>query len=285
VQPFANGLAWRTPAPSGRLGCDDRDMWAASVVLVAVMGSACRLGFSERCTADPSCEDAPDGATGAPYAAAVLADAPLAYFRFDEPGGTVAASVVGGVTGTYEGAFRFGAPGAVGDGNSAVTFDGTTTRIPVGDVFPFAGTAPYSLELWVRPSSITDTRFLIDRRSAAGTEGYTMYLGDTYLLHARTSAGVEFGYVNIGTPVIGAWSHVVATFDGTETVIYLDGVEVGRNVGTAASPIGGGAGAFVIGDNDPGQFNKLAGDLDELAVYGSALSAAQVAAHVQAAGG
>ncbi len=74
------------------------------------------------------------------------------------------------------------------------------------------------------------------------------------------------------------------TFDGTETVIYLDGVEVGRNSGAAERPIGGGAGSFVIGDNDPGQFNKLAGELDELAIYGSALSPAQVAAHFVAAG-
>ena len=108
--------------------------------------------------------------------------------------------------------------------------------------------------------------------------------GTTYLLHARTSAGVEFGYVNIGSPVVGAWSHVVATFDGSVTVIYLDGVEVGRNSGSAAGPIGGGPGALVIGDTPQGQFNKLAGDLDELAIYGSALSPAQVAAHFQAAG-
>ncbi len=260
-------------------------MRAAPVVLVAVLGGGCRLGFSEECTIGEACDDpAGDGGAGSPYAAAVLADGPLAYFRFDEAGGEVAASAIGSVTGTYEGAFTFGAPGAVGDGNPAVTFDGATTRIPVGDVFPFAGTAPYSLELWVRPSAILDTRFLIDRRSVTGDEGYTMYLGTTYLLHARTTAGAEFGYVNIGSPVVGAWSHVVATFDGTETVIYLDGVEVARSGGAAADPIGGGAGAFVIGDTPQGQFNKLAGDLDELAIYGSALSPAQVAAHFQAAG-
>lgn len=260
-------------------------MWAVAVVLVSVLGGGCRLGFSERCLADEPCTDpAGDGAPVSPYATAVLADAPLAYFRFDEASGPVARSAVGSVTGTYEGMVTFGAPGAVGDGNPAVTFDGVTTRIPVGDVFPFDGAAPYSLEMWVRPSSINDTRFLIDRRSASRAEGYTMYLGTTYLLHARITAGTEFGYVNIGTPVVGAWSHVVATFDGTITVIYLDGVEVASNTGSAASPIGGGAGSFVIGDNDPGQFNKLAGDLDELAVYGSALSPAQVAAHFEAAG-
>ena len=170
------------------------------VVLVSVVGGACRLGFSEQCPAGETCDD-PDGPTASRYAAAVLADEPLAYFRFDEAGGTLAWSAVGSVTGTYEGTFAFGAPGAVGDGNPSVTFDGVTTRIPVGDVFPFDGLAPYALEMWVRPSSINDTRFLVDRRSASRAEGYTMYLGATYVLHARITPGTAFAYVNIGSPV------------------------------------------------------------------------------------
>jgi hypothetical protein len=76
--------------------------------------------------------------------------------------------------------------------------------------------------------------------------------------------------------------HVVATYDGTVAELYIDGVSVGKNVG-ATGAIGGGPGIFVLGDNAAGQFNKLAGQIDEFAVYDKRLTAPQVAAHFQAA--
>ena len=61
-------------------------MRAAVVVLVSVVSGACRLGFSEQCPAGETCDD-PDGPTASRYAAAVLADAPLAYFQFNKLAG------------------------------------------------------------------------------------------------------------------------------------------------------------------------------------------------------
>jgi len=218
------------------------------------------------------------------YADAVLADGPIAYFHLDETSGPTARSVMGQVTGTYHGTFAFGAESAVGAGGTSVTFDGTSSRLDFGDVFAFPGTAAYSLECWFKPSATGDTRFLFNRTTTASPiEGYAAYFGTSFLLFARETNGAELAYASTDAVTkIGAWMHVVVTYNGTVTELYVDGVSVGRNLG-ATTPIGGGPGLFVLGDNANGQFNKLAGQIDEFAVYDRGLTAAQVLAHFQAA--
>jgi len=247
--------------------------WCA---VIWVLGTACgRYGFDA--------SDSSDSVT-AVYAAAVLADRPIAYFRFNETTGTVARSVVGSVQGTYEGTFGFGAAGAVGDGDPSITFDGSTTRIVVGDVFRFANRAPYSFEVWIKPAELGSTRFIVDRRTSTGNrEGYTMYVGETYFLFSRTTNGSEFGYVSADPPALDVWTHAVVTFDGSKQAMYVDSVLVQVNLGDAANPIGDAAGAFTIGDMSPGQFFKFKGQMDELAVYDRALAPETVKAHFDAA--
>jgi hypothetical protein len=220
--------------------------------------------------------EVPDGDTGGgdPYAETVLAANPVAYFRFDEAGGSTARSLVGGLSATYEGTFSFGKPGIAG--NACAEFDNATTRVVLGDVFPFAGNAAHTLEAWVRPAeAFTDTRFIFNR---GPSEGYTVYTGATYTLYARTTGGTEFCYsAGDGLPA-NAWTHVVATYDGSASRFYLDGVQTGANIGSPG-PIGQIATPLVIGDSSGGQFYKFHGCIDEVAIYGRALDASEVAMH------
>ena len=254
----------------------------------AEAGTSGTSGTSGSAGSSGSPDGSPQGDAGplpaALYANAVLADGPIAYFHLDETAGPTARSAVGTTMGTFEGMFAFGAESAVGPGGTSVTLDGTSARLDFGDVFAFAGTVSYSLECWFKPSITGDTRFLFERRTTASpAEGYTVYFGTSYFLFARQTGTVEFGYASTdATTTIGAWRHVVTTFNGTVTELYIDGVSVGKNVG-ATGAIGGGAGKFVLGDNTGGQFNKLGGQVDEFAVYDKGLTAAQVALHFQAA--
>lgn len=253
-------------------------MVSRSLLATAITAVGCgRVGFE------------PDGGvtldvgtgTGA-YAAEVLADAPLAYFRFDELQGPVARSVVGTLTGPYQGDFAFNQPGAV-DGNPSVRFDGTTTRIPLGDVFELAGNAPYSIELWINAVDVNNTRFIVDRRTnGSPSDGYTFYLGVGYFLASRITADVEMAYVNFDALPLDTWVHAVVTYDGSFQRMYIDGALSQTSNASAITPIGGGAGFFTIGDREPAQFRKLDGRLDELAIYDKALSDAAIARHYAA---
>lgn len=237
-----------------------------------LLAAGCRLGF------DPREEP---GDTSAPYPMAVLTDQPLAYFRFDESGGQ-ARSVVGTYAGTYEGDFVFGEPGASDPLDTSVRFDGSSTRIELGDVFRFAGSAAYSFEVWIRPRDVASTRFVLFRRALATADGYQFYIGDTYTIFSREAVS-EFGYVGMGAPSLDTWTHLVVTYSGALAILYMNGVEVQRNGGDVSDPIGDEAGSFSIGDSAPGQFYKFDGLIDELAVYDHELPPARVLAHFQAA--
>lgn len=250
-------------------------MRAPLLLLLPLVGACGRVGFA---IGD---DNQPNAATAAAYGEAVIGDGPLAYFRFDETAGPTATSTVGGYTGTYEGDFVFGVPGAVGD--TSVAFNATNTRIDLGDVFRFPGLLPNTFETWVFSEDDNNTRFVLQRKGTGG-DGYNMYYGADYLIFVRFVAGTEMSYASIDTgPALGHWQHVVGVFDGLSTQLYVDGSQVASNVGPQAS-IADQPGTFVIGDSSPGQFRKVDGRLDEIAIYDYALTAGQVHAHYVASG-
>lgn len=218
-------------------------------------------------------------ATATPYSQAVFADGPIAYWRFEETSGITAVDEMG----TYPGAFAGALTRAAGiAGSRGAVFDGSTTRLVVGDVFPFPVDAPYSLELWVMPSEVDDSvRFLIDRSSAAmPTNGYQLYYAASFTLTSRSIAGTEYGYSTAPGIIADRWTHIVATYDGANTALYIDGSLI--NSSPAPELPAATTGTFAIGDSGTGQLRKYLGVVDEVAVYATALSAARVAAHAAA---
>jgi hypothetical protein len=90
------------------------------------------------------------------------------------------------------------------------------------------------------------------------------------------------GYTTVIGPVLalGSWSHIVGSYDGATLRLYVNGAAAGAAaVGTLAS----GSGPAFIGHlgaegGSPGIY-PFSGSIDEVALYGSALSASRVLAH------
>lgn len=238
-------------------------------VLALVMSlSACRWGF------DPARDEVADGA-GSAYVSEVRSDRPVAFYRFEDD---LTDELGAGPTGLAEGTLVYDAGVK---GGRAARFDGESTRIVLGDVFAFAGTQPFTLELWMAPEGIDGQVRRIVTRSL-GTDGYDLYYAESFMLLSRTSQGTEGSYATI-SPYPGAngqFLHVAATFDGAESALYTDGVYQGGMTDPRSIP--GGAGTFVIGDSEPGLFFKYLGRIDELAIYDRALGADRIAAHFAA---
>jgi hypothetical protein len=73
---------------------------------------------------------------------------------------------------------------------------------------------------------------------------------------------------------LNVWHHVAMTYDGTTLRVYEDAVEVAK--ATVAEPIHEGSGESIIGAAQPGapeRYNPFGGGIDEVAVFGTALSA------------
>lgn len=224
-----------------------------------------------------------DDAGESQYAEEVRRDAPLAYWRFGEASGTVAHDEIGGNDGLILGGVTR-APGPTNDGDLAVRFDGMSGRIEVGDIFRFAGNAPYTVELWAMRDTVdSKVRWMIDRTSD-GTphEGWQIYTGADFTLHSRSTNDVEVGYAGTDQFDDGQWRYLVATYDGDEASFYRDGEFTGGMI--SPDPIGGPSGLLVFGDTTQGQFYKFDGVLDDIAIYDYALSVTQVRAHFTASG-
>lgn len=254
-------------------------MWRLSV-LVAAAGAlaACgRSGFEQHPLGDARVIDAVP-AVDAPrtYRAAVLAAQPLAYWRFGDSD-TMVRDEVGGAPGSFTGGCTVGAAGAlVGDADTALALDGSC-RILLGSGFEFDGNAPYAIEVWIHTSLNTIYQQVFGRETRDTQnpiDGYELVIAPVGLQIERVVATA-----NNKTPVVtfatDRFIHVVAQYTGTTQQVWVDGVMVAQSIDARMTLANGApalAGASTMG-------NYFTGGLDELAVYGRALSADEIALH------
>lgn len=227
-------------------------------------------------------EPAGSGPTG--YAAEVMADSPLAYWRLGDPSGTTMTDSSGNSRhGTYIGSPTMQVAGALNsDPDTCVTFDGSNDR---GNVTYGSWMNPttLTLEAWIKTSA-TGIASILDRDLAQGgiTRGWQF---------RRNGGSLEFVKIAGGVVVVaqaaslnnGAWHHVAATLDGTSCRLYVDGTLV--KTAACAMPSANnswltiGCNHSTNSDTPAALFN---GQIDEAALYGTALSADRIAAHVAA---
>ncbi len=224
------------------------------------------------------------------YAAAVLEDRPVAYWRLGERSGAVAKDELGRTPGTYSAGITLGQAGAVGDGDTAVAVG--AGRLEIGDVFPFSETSSFSVELWVKPSlNDENVRFIFERGTLGTGEnesGYTLRFagaGSPFMEFLRFCATNDAGE-NGATYLVGGFAsdhfrHVVTTYDGSRAALYLDG-KLERAASTSVS-CPSRPGVLVFGDRARGQTFKFEGALDEVAIYDKALLPGRVQRHYDAA--
>jgi Concanavalin A-like lectin/glucanases superfamily len=219
----------------------------------------------------------------------VLADNPVGYWRLGEASGTVAADAAGTSTGTYQGGVILGAIGALAaDPNTAARFDGSDDKVSMGDPAGGAldfGTGDFTVELWAKTTT-NGERATVSKRPSTGSYWQVTVTDDpghAGEIRVNVSAAVTRELYGPTVRVDdGAWHHVVVAFDrDSGTTAYVDGV--GR---FAAGDTGGSvdnAGPFLVGKSTG--YGYFAGDLDEVAVYPTLLSAARVQAHFTAGHG
>ncbi len=267
---------------------------AGAIALAGCYGSAgeapcsvaCDFGGAAACPGKLECQ--PDNLCHAaneacldPYALAVLADHPIAYWRLDEaPGDTTAHDLMHLVDGKYSGNCGFGAPGALSV-DAAVRFDGSTCWVTIDDVpqLRFPDHNPFTVEAWVSPEAsfgMYQHVFTRESRSAGPIDGYALLVIGSQIGQAERVVGSANAFAEEN--IAQTFQHLAEVYDGADLYVYVDGV--GQSVAAPLSMTIFAMPEF-IGASGPSS-NQFLGVLDEIAVYDHALTQAQLQGHIAA---
>lgn len=158
----------------------------------------------------------------------------------------------------------------------------------------------YTVEAWIRPSNTTNyglVGYIFHRRDFDGTSGFgdALGMGGTYNVPPNNPPPGALFYYNgttstwDSTPTIlvpDQWYHVAFVRNGSNISVYLDGeLEL-----AATSAVSGtfDQGTWVFGGRSdsalpPNDHLKWPGNIDEIAIFGRALSQEEIRAHFNAA--
>lgn len=242
------------------------------------------------------------------YADIILADGPIAFFRFEETGGSVATN--SGTSGTNA-VYYTGDEATPGEGgtpseakgdpgprppeflgfdpeNRAATFGGSATQDWIDTKNQYLNNlGAFSLEYWVKPTiRVSDPDTFGDRIGIVGQND-----------------AVEYGFINentiqIWTPASSGgsldtaysfpdneWHHIATIADGRSIKNYYDGKLVGT-VNSTGQINSYGSSTFFVHIGGGGVFdvtgNYFTGQIDEVAIFNKAIPAERIAAHFQA---
>jgi hypothetical protein len=240
------------------------------------------------------------------YKARVLEDNPKAYWRLgdaytpvegfgpklqlyavrDEKGlfhmaapESVEQKVSGGILYDSNTAFGFEKSGSLGirmkSSSTSLTYTNRESS------FDFTG--PFTLETWVKIPAFSST----SSYDPILTKGDSSWR----LQRSGTSRKLSFGTTGLSNVDLASirdvdddrWHHIVAVYDGTKKYLYIDGqLEASEEVtGTLAK---NNAGVLIAGNAEQ-PTRKFKGLMDEVAIYGNALNAQDVADHYRLGAG
>lgn len=212
------------------------------------------------------------------YSTVVLGDNPIGYWRLADNNSTSIFDYSGFLNlGAGHGTLTVSQTGALNDSSNSMLFDGSTAYIQIPFSNPLAPKPNFSIELLTKGPHQSSTATMFGDTNAAITKGLRLI--------ANTSGSVTFD-VNGGSGAISssalsttAWHHIVGTYDGTNTRLYVDGALVAGPTAGTYTPNDGTA--LYIGAQ-LGSSSFFSGSLQEIALYPYALTAQQVTIHYNA---
>lgn len=162
----------------------------------------------------------------------------------------------------------------------ALSLDGTSQYAAVPDDASLDITGSITLAAWIRPKKQALQNII--KKAIIGSEnGYELSLsteGNVFFRFNQTTSLDSFRLNSTGSyPDDGeTWMHIAATYDGSSIIkIYINGVENASKALTAPPPINTNALSLVIGAQSDAS-RKFFGTIDDVRIYNSALSAAQI---------
>jgi hypothetical protein len=186
--------------------------------------------------------------------------------------------------GNYPGTLVNGTTFAAGEVALSFSFDGTDDYVDVGDLDLAAA---FTLDLWLNPTQVSGTRWLLVKQDAGGFAYFISIEDGKLRAVVKNDVGGITQYYTVD-PVIttGSWQHVGIVYDGAGNAgekikFYVNGVAAASTIPFAGQDEGGtpenNAIATRIGAFGDGS-NPFAGRMDEIEIFNRALAQSELVA-------
>jgi hypothetical protein len=189
------------------------------------------------------------------------------------------AGVVEDSSGVGSNGTKCGTTVVAGKFNGAFEFDGLTDFVDCGDDASLPQTTPFTVSTWVKLKRLNQgwkvvTNTYIDISHVT----LSIFFSDDNRFSFTTANGTwnPTGDLKTGAVSANQWYHVVAVWNGTTKLIYLDGdLSNSTNPADNYRP-GGGTGNFSLGARLSDPHYCLDGVIDEVAIWNRSLNATEI---------
>src|SRR5271156_1808889 len=237
-----------------------------------------------RAVAVKSVEATSIAATVSSYAATVAANGALAYYHLDDSGSQIIDSISGNAAGEYGPSVRVGGTPLTSAETASAIFPGGTSSIATDAVItnPAAlqkAVTGVTVEAWYEQTAVNGSGIV--QIAGYGTDPSGPYgihiCGSTieFDVHPQNGGMTVWGPVlQVNTPY-----YIAGTYNGSTASLYVNGqlVSSKKTQGYFKYPTG----TFSIGGTVGSTSAAFDGKIGDVAVYGQALTAAQVESHFQ----
>ena len=222
--------------------------------------------------------------SSSPYADRIETDGATMLYRYDDPADVFVSDATNADhNGTLQGVAAWGQPGAIaGDASSSIALSGNTT---IYNELRQPSPTSFSVETWFKTTTDSGGKIIgfgDAQTYPSGNNDKNLYMANDGTLLFGVFPGST---VTIRSPKAyndGKWHYVVASQGASGMSLYVDGSQVAHNSTTGNQNF---AGYWHVGGDTlsgwPSQPSSafFSGQLDETAVYPTALSASTIAAH------
>lgn len=222
-----------------------------------------------------------------PWAALADSYAPKAWFRLGEESGTVALNEAASAHGSYVNSPVLGIDGLIAsDTSKAIRLSGSNYALLPPEA-NFAGTS-YTVAGWFKHAAISGSQYHFLYCQGRSDYAIALYMISTGVNAGKLAFAATNGFfAGIATSASRLDDNLTHSFvavrNGTAMTLYIDGVSSGTaTLGSNWTPTAGQRASIGYGDPTVTSDINWTGDIDEVVLYDSALSAAQALALHQA---
>jgi large repetitive protein len=208
----------------------------------------------------------------------------VGYWKLDEAPGALTAldSSGNGNHGTLEGLDPQTAwvAGRLGNAIQFTPAEGGEAGVQVPLSSSLSGVNTFTLAAWIYRTGLLATQNTCVISRQLGSEHWEIYnlstINDELVIYAVTDPSAAPRVRIAGAAPVDQWMHVAATYDGANLRLYKNGVEIGfsplsRQLPSDQTPL------YIGTNKNPLRNDVFLGLIDEVVLYGVALSAADVA--------